>query len=236
MVSSMQRNNTLKSLLVAGLLACTGLAANAANVTFNFNASSTLSATEGTLELDIVAGRFSSGGGNDKTFASGDALVNFTAKGLGVDNTLAAFESTDTAAVNGANGTNQRDALNFIFSESVKLISVTFQKLNFDAPPSLNKGVVFVDGAGNVSDDTSAGGTGFSMPISVNITTVDFSALDYEGFALGIGARASSTFFISQIVVDQAEAPPPSVPVPAAGLLLGSVFVLPFLRRKRRAA
>ncbi len=228
MVSSMQRNKTLKSLLVAGLLACTGLAANAAHVTFNFNAASTLSTTEGTLTVDLEAGRFSSGGvDNSRAFIGGVNAVLFNIKGLGVD----ADVSTDNDGVNGANGTNQRDALNFVFSQSVKLISVTFQKVASNL--SLNKGVVFVNGTGNVGEDLLLGGTSFTLPGSVNTTTFDFTALNYQGLSLGIGARASSNFFISQIVVDQ---PPPAVPVPAAGLLLGSAFVLPFLRRKRRAA
>ncbi len=211
MVKKMPRMTVLKTLIAAGAFALGAQSASAATYTFNFGESAGSHFTQGPLSLDVATMTFAATGGSAKTLvaAPGSELVNELG---GLGEFLSG--SDGNSAVNGVSNLT-REALNFVFSQAVRLTQVTF----FNGSGNY---IIFTNGAGDAVADS-----GTVAP------TVNFTSPAYSGTAIGIGARTNTAFYVSSITVDTDV---PAVPVPAAGLLLGSLVVVPFLRRKRRAA
>jgi hypothetical protein len=231
----MLRLNILKTIIAAGALALSFTSAQAVPVTFTFGGSST--ATSFTdlatgLTLNVTSGGFNQTGDYKTLFSAG--TVTTQALGLGVDlNT--ATGGAPPATVN-SSGTF-REALTFSFGQSVKLLSVGFANMFFGANQN-GPVVVFEQVGANLEAD--AGSNLLQGPDSfdptgafstVNATSsLDLSAESYLGSLFAIGAKGGTSFYVSSITVDI-----PAVPVPAAGLLLGSILFVPLLRRKRRS-
>lgn len=225
----MQRKSLLKSVIAAGILAFGGLAASAAPVTFTFNASSGLTTTDvlSGLGVTVSAWTFNGAGSDTKTLAvAPGSSVTFKANGLGEK--LTASDTNET--INGS-GATLREALRFNFTAAVKLMSITVTRLAGSG--SLGGGLVFVGGTGSVTP--GAGDTTFTSATGVPSVVHTFTNPAYQGMDLAIGARAGGNFLITSITVDKLP-PVTPVPVPAAGLMLGSLVVLPLLRRKQRRA
>jgi len=207
----MQINTILKSFIAAGALSLSVAAADAATVTYTFNASSTPSITLSGLTLDLGVAEFNAGG-STKTLAATAGTLLETASGLGMD--LAPGDSLiDSVGV-------KREAVTFHFSQAVMLTNVTFASATIGTDKAF---LVFHGGTStNPADLFALTGSSFSLGTA------------YVGTDLGIGAKGGSSFYISSITVQTVERLQP-VPVPAAGLLLGSLALVPMLRRKRRA-
>lgn len=233
----MLRRNILKTIIAAGALALSFTSAQAVPVTFTFGGSST--ATSFTdlatgLTLNVTSGGFNQTGDYKTLFPAGTVTTQALGLGLGVDlNT--ATGGAPPATVN-SSGTF-REALSFSFGQSVKLLSVGFANMFFGANQN-GPVVVFEQVGANLEAD--AGSNLLQGPDSfdptgafstVNATSsLDLSAESYLGSLFAIGAKGGTSFYVSSITVDI-----PAVPVPAAGLLLGSILFVPLLRRKRRS-
>lgn len=229
----MQSKTLLKTFIAASLLAVSSLAASAATVTFTFDSTdTTASFTQGGLGLTVSSATFVNSGGNARTLTDApNTSLAFTADGLGMmtpGNNIDSVRTTDDG----------REAVKFTFDSVVKLLSVTFTQRETPSGDlvALGTGLVFVDGLGNGSAPTNSNSTVFSV-----MGTTDFSGKTYSGLSIGIASRPQvapyllGDFFISSIEVEYTPDVAP-VPVPAAGLMLGSLVLLPLLRRKRRAA
>lgn len=231
----MLRRNVLKTIIAAGALALSFTSAQAVPVTFTFGGSST--ATSFTdlatgLTLNVTSGGFNQTGDYKTLFPAG--TVTTQALGLGVDlNT--ATGGAPPATVN-SSGTF-REALSFSFGQSVKLLSVGFANMFFGA--NLNGPVVVFEQVGanleaDVGSNLVQGPDSFDPTgaiDTVNTTSsLGLSGESYVGSLFAIGAKGGTNFYVSSITVDI-----PAVPVPAAGLLLGSILFVPLLRRKRRS-
>lgn len=209
MVSNMPSIPFLKSILAAGVLALGVQATEAATYTFSFGGVSTTSFSQPGLTLNVAAQEFNVSGGTKTLTATSGTVATGSASGIGERlNTILTIRP-DRVDSYGAD--SLREALSFNFDQAVKLVNVTFTDIITGST-----GLVFIGGTADSALNAFAVGS-----------SVNFSG--YSGSSIGIGAKAGAAFYISSITVE-------TVPVPAAGLLLGSLVVVPFLRRKRRAA
>lgn len=223
----MLRKTLLKSIAIAGVLAA-GLASAASAATYSYDlttlSAGTTSLTVNGLTVTLGAGTFT--GGLNKVVSSAPAsAITYSSAGLG---STAATSYTSgrqpTTAIDApASGlTNLREFISFSFKQSVRLVSVTLTNI-------LSGSNLIVLENNAVQDE--------SIFTAASATTYFPTATyDYYASVFGIGARstqslAASSFTISGITVEYV-AP---VPLPAGGLLLGSLVLVPFLRRKRAA-
>ncbi|NBZ90033.1 hypothetical protein [Stagnihabitans tardus] len=242
----MLRRNILTTIIAAGALALGLASAQAAPVTFTFTgmssgSGSTFSFTDlsSGLTLNVGSGSFNVAdplvlppSGNNKTFTAGGS-VSTQSQGLGVVLNSTPLGPTGTDKLNSSSGF--RETLSFTFGQSVKLISVGFTQMFFN---TTNGPIVVFEKFGanleaNSGDLATQGPDSFDPTGTINVSnptsSLDLSTAGYVGSDFAIGAKGGTNFFLSSITVDIQP-----VPVPAAGLLLGGVVLLPLLRRKRR--
>lgn len=160
--------------------------------------------------------------------------VTISANGLGetrgtrVDPAGAAALTNSTAVNSGSYGpannkTLFREALLFSFTKAVKIVSVTF----FVPDSASISGFVF-DGSPVTA---TQGSDSFTLAAAAANSLRSYFPTTYTGDAFAFAAKtgAANRFYIQSIEVQV-------VPLPAGGLLLASAVVVPFLRRKRKAA
>lgn len=232
MVTPMLRRNILRTIIAAGALALGFASAQAAPVTFTFTGSGTSFTDLATgLTLNVGSGGFNVSP-DYKVFTAGGS-VSTQSQGLGVVLNSTPLGPTGTDKLNSSGGF--REALSFTFGQSVKLLSVGFTQMFFNT--TNGPVVVFEKVGANLEADagslTTQGPDSFDPTGTINVanatSSLDLSLAGYTGSEFAIGAKGGTNFFLSSITVDIQP-----IPVPAAGLLLGSIVLLPLLRRKRR--
>lgn len=209
----------MKNLILGATLALGAalFSQQASAISFNFSGSSSADAvtrtfTQGGLSVDVTAGIFSAFGNPTNITGLGGTLrqVDQNNLGLGADGPI------DNGQIDGALG---NDVLVFSFSQEVRIESISFAN---------------VDG----NDDFAFGsvdGNSFTRFVNFQDVTNPILASSFltlgqrTGGAFGIGAIGTfDNFRVSGIEVT-------AVPVPAAGLLLGSALLgFGYLRRRRQ--
>lgn len=250
LVIQMQRMTLLKSILTAGALAlcvqmasATTMAPQTLVLTGSSSPATSLNFTDGALGLTVTARQWDTFTSNDADEERGLNAVNAahpdkvtqSANGLGetrgtkIDPASGNNPPGNSTAVNSGSytvgnvTTTYREALLFTFTKQVRILSVTFF-----VPGSSAVDAFLFDGdpvtATQGSDLFTLAATSANSNRSLGFST-DFSTQ----FAFGAKAGYANRFFIKSIEVQV-------IPLPAGGILLASALVVPFLRRKRRAA
>lgn len=221
----------LKSIALVGALTLGVSAAQAATYDFSFTTGATVKTVTGVevtpLNLTGINGAsFASSAA--KTVNSAGSVTTTVGSGLGLT-LLGSAPALNSPMTIDAVTQTVREMLLFTFNRAVRLVSVTLAGVT-DLGQAVGgpKVAIFADPAiGGASgftgaDIMAANGT-VTMPGIVDATT------------MGVGARMDSAFYIAGITVEDIPSEVSPVPLPAGGLLLGSLALVPFLRRKRRA-
>lgn len=189
----------------------------ASAINFDFTGSNpadavTRSFTEGGLTVDVTAGIFSTFGNPTNIVGLGGTLrqVDQNLLGLGADGPV------DGGQIDGSLG---NDVLVFSFSQAVRIESISFA--NVDG----NDDFAF----GSVDGNSFTRFVNFQDVTNPILASSFLSLSQRTGDAFGIGAIGTfDNFRVSGIQVT-------AVPVPAAGLLLGSALLgFGYLRRRRQ--